>query len=202
VTDYWAFAYHLFILADTDDEHFSTKLHCLGHSISETVDRNDLEVAPYIDGSVYAALHARALDCKLHSTVSGGFDFFSGVLWSRLGFDKYRAHTRYELLGDIEAALEEIGDNNWLSTCSTCRKERNKTNRSSTAVDRSTDHSIEPSTAHAPDKGGVPEAQASTFDASESYGQGLAKRTLFKGEGIRQTVQPLGRVQVPTSEGS
>jgi len=70
------------------------------------------------------------------------------------------------------------GDNNWLSTCSTCRKERNKTNRSSTAVGRSTNYRMKPSTAHTPDKGGVPEAQASTFDASESYGQGLKENPL------------------------
>jgi hypothetical protein len=53
-----------------------------------------------------------------------------------------------------------------------------------------------------PDQSGVAKAETSTFDACESYSQGFAKGTFFKGKGIRQTVQPFGRVQVIASQGS
>lgn len=133
------FAYHLFILANTNDKHLSAKLHCLG-CIVRLLPVTDFRVIPYMNSSVYTALYASALNRNLYRASSSCFDFVSSILWGRPALDEYRTHTRNELLRNVEAALEEIGDDNGLSTCSTCRKERNKTDRSSTTINRSMDH--------------------------------------------------------------
>lgn len=99
-----------------------------------------LGVIPYMDSSVYAALYASALDRNLHSTFSGSLDFDSRILGSRSALDKYRTHPGNEFLGEVEAALEQIGDDDGLGTCSARRQERHKTNRSSAARNRSVDH--------------------------------------------------------------
>lgn len=106
-------------------------------------------------GSMHTAFHTTALNCKFHRTISGVFDLLGSVLGRQATLHKYRTHTRNELLGEIEAALEEVGDNNRLGACGTSRKKRNKTDRSSATECQSMSHKMKSPNANAPDQSGV-----------------------------------------------
>jgi hypothetical protein len=53
-----------------------------------------------------------------------------------------------------------------------------------------------------PDQGRVSEAQTDTIYGSESNCKRFAKSAFFKRHVVRKTVEPGGRVKVPTAKGS